>query len=147
MSGTTASPPSLMVASGSANRTTLNKRNPFPSLLRSHVGWCESMRAHSSGCMSICVRSRKMGRGRAREVGKAGGSSYYPSCQLWMEPARDYDTFCRATMEAAAFHTHFHLLQVFFFLFSPSPSNKQSFVLAWPLTRQTPGVLEMPSPN
>ena len=62
-------------------------------------------------------------------MGQAGGSSYYPPCQLWMEPAEDYGTFCKATMEAAPIRTHFHPLC--FFL----PTNKHSFVPplpAWP---------------
>ncbi|CAB1424990.1 unnamed protein product [Pleuronectes platessa] len=47
---------------------------------------------------------------QSREVGQAGGSSYYPPCQLWMEPAGDYGTFCKATMEAVPIRTHFHPL-------------------------------------
>jgi len=70
VSVTTVSPPSLMVAAGAADQTTLNKRNPFPSLLRSHVGRCERecvcVCVYLSGCVSICVCSREMGEGRRR---------------------------------------------------------------------------------
>lgn len=58
VSGTTASPPSLTVASGAADQTTLNKRNPFPSLLRSHVGRCESVCALKWLCVHMCVQQR-----------------------------------------------------------------------------------------
>lgn len=57
-------------------------------------------------------------------MGQAGGGSYYPPCQLWLEPAEDYGTFCKATMEAAPIRTHFHPRLLF------PPSNKHSFVLA-----------------
>ena len=67
MSGTTASPPSLTVTAGAADQTTLNKRNPFPSLLRSHVGRCE--REHVGVCPYVCAaEEREVGEG-----GKRGG--------------------------------------------------------------------------
>lgn len=125
-----ASLPSFTVASGSADQTTLNKRNPSPSLLGSHVGRCESVHVHWSGLhVHMCVKERK------GEVGRAAHFILRASSG-WSLPG-DYGTFCKATMETAAFRTHFHPL-------SP-PSNKHSFVPAWPLTRRTPGVPEVPS--
>lgn len=72
-SGTTASPPSLTVASGAADQTTLNKRNPFPSLLRSHVGRCERVCALEWLRVHMCVCSRDMGEGRRRCWRRAEG--------------------------------------------------------------------------
>lgn len=72
-SGTTASPPSITVASGAADQTTLNKRNPFPSLLRSHVGRCERVCALEWLRVHMCVCSRDMGEGRRRCWRRAEG--------------------------------------------------------------------------
>lgn len=72
-SGTSASPPSLTVASGATDQTTLNKRNPFPSLLRSHVGRCERVCALEWLRVHMCVCSRDMGEGRRRCWRRAEG--------------------------------------------------------------------------
>lgn len=67
-SGTSASPPSLTVASGATDQTTLNKRNPFPSLLRSHVGRCERVCALEWLRVHMCVCA-------AETWGKGGGGA------------------------------------------------------------------------
>lgn len=119
-----ASPPSFTFTKGAADQTALNKRKPFPSLLRSQrtcVRAVEWLSVHAA-------EDRGDGGGRRRRGGggwgQAGGGSHYPPCQLWMEPTEDYGTFCKATMGATRIRTHFHPLRFF------PPSNKRSFVHA-----------------
>lgn len=89
---------------------------------------------------------KEEGDGEAWGVGQAGGGSHYPPCQLWMELAEDYGTFCKATMGALRIRTHFHPLCFF-------PSIKQMQLCPCCLSGHLPGrhlepptVKEVPAP-
>lgn len=141
-------PTLVHVCHWSCRQTALHKRKPFPSLLRSqrgaHMHACACSRAAERPYVS-CSREngarKEEGDGEAWGVGQAGGGSHYPPCQLWMELAEDYGTFCKATMGALRIHTHFHPLCFF-------PSIKQMQLCPCCLSGHLPGRhLEPPTPH
>lgn len=140
-------PTLVHVCHWSCRQTALHKRKPFPSLLRSqrgaHMHACACSRA-AEGPYVLCSRENggEGGGRRRRSVGGGtGGGSHYPPCQLWMELAEDYGTFCKATMGASRIRTHFHPLCFF-------PSIKQMQLCPCCLSGHLPGRhLEPPPPH
>lgn len=84
-----ASPPSLAVTVGAADQTTLNKRKPFPSLLRSQCGAyvCACVRAVEWLRLHMCVQQRNGA--REEEVGVGVGGTGRRRLTLSSVPALD----------------------------------------------------------